>query len=40
MRRLQKENNSKGKLHMCFSDLEKDLNRVPRKMLEEAMRRK
>ena len=28
------------KLHMCFVDLEKALNRVPRKLLEWAMRKK
>ena len=41
MRRLQEEYYAKGrKLHMCFVDLEKALDRVPRKVLEWAMRKK
>ena len=39
--RLQKEYHARGKkLCMCFVDLEKALDRVPRKVLEWAMRKK
>ena len=39
--RKQKDYNAKGKkLYMCFVDLEKALDRVPRKVLEWAMRKK
>ena len=39
LRRLQEEYNAKGKkLYICFVDLEKALDKVPRKVLEWAMR--
>ena len=41
LRRLQEEYVDKEKkLHMCFVDLEKAFDRVPRKVLEWAMRKK
>ena len=41
LRRLQEEYHAKGKkLYMCFVDLEKDFDRVPRKVLECALRKK
>ena len=41
LRRLQEEYRAKGKtLYMCFVDLEKAFDRVPRKMLELALRKK
>ena len=41
LRKLQEEYHAKGKkLYMYFVDLEKDLDRVPRKVLEWAMRKK
>ena len=41
LRRLQEEYLDKGKkLYMCFVDLEKAFDRVPRKVLEWAMRKK
>ena len=41
LRRMQEVYYAKGKkLHMCFVDLEKALDRVPRKVLEWAMRKK
>ena len=41
LRRMQEEYHAKGKkLYMCFVDLEKALDRVPRKELEWAMRKK
>ena len=41
LRRLQEEYHAKGKkLYMCFVDQEKAFDRVPRKMLELAMRKK
>ena len=39
--RMQEEYHAKGKrLYMCFVDLEKAFDRVPRKVLEWAMRNK
>ena len=39
LRLMQEEHNAKGKkLHMCFVDLEKGFDGVPRKVLEWAMR--
>ena len=39
--RMQEEYHAKGKkLHVCFVDLEKVFNRVPRKVLELAMTKK
>ena len=39
--RLQEEYHAKGKkVYMCFVDLEKSSDRVPRKVLEWAMRKK
>ena len=41
VRRLQVELNAKGKqLHMCFVIIEKTFDRVPRKVLELATRKK
>ena len=41
LRRLQKEHHAKGKkLYMCFVELEKAFDGVPRKVLEWAMRKK
>ena len=41
LRRLQEEQLDKGKkLYMCFVDLEKAFDRIPRKVLEWAMRKK
>ena len=41
LRRLQKECHAKGKkLNMCFVDLEKALDSVPRKVMDWAMRKK
>ena len=41
LRRMQEEYLAKGKkLYMCFVDLEKAFDRVPRKVLEWAMRKK
>ena len=41
IRRMQEEYHAKGKkLHMCFVDLEKAFDRVLRKVLEWAMRKK
>ena len=41
LRRLQEEYHAKGKkLYMCFVHLEKSVDRVPRKVLELAMRKK
>ena len=41
LRRMQEEDHVKGeKLHMCFVDLEEAFDRVPRKVLEWAMRKK
>ena len=41
LRRLQEEYRAKGKkLYMCFVDLEKAFDRVPRKVIEWAMRKK
>ena len=41
MSRMQEEYHAKGeKLYMCFVDLEKAFDRVPRKVLEWAMRKK
>ena len=41
LRRMQKENHAKGKkLYMCVVDLEKAFDRIPRKVLEWAMRKK
>ena len=41
LRRMQEEYHPKGKkLHMCFMDLEKAFDRVPRKALEWALRKK
>ena len=40
-RRLQEEYHAKGqKMYMCFVDIEKDSDRVLRKVLELAMRKK
>ena len=41
LRRLQEESLDKEKkLYMCFVDLEKKFDRVPRRVLEQAMRKK
>ena len=41
LRRLQEECHAKGKkLYMCFVDLDKSLDRVPRKVMDWAMRKK
>ena len=41
LRRLQEEYRAKGKkLYMCFVDLEKAFDRVPRKVMEWAMRKR
>ena len=41
LRRLQEEHHAKGKkLYMCFMNLEKASDRVPRKVLEWAMKKK
>ena len=41
LRRIQEEHHAKGKkLYMCFVDLEKAFDRVSRKVLEWAMRKK
>ena len=41
LRRMQQEYHAKGKdLYMCFADLEKPFDRVPRNVLEWAMRKK
>ena len=41
MRRMQEEYDVKGKkLYMCFVEQKKALDRVPRKVLEWAMRKK
>ena len=41
LRRMQEEYNSKRKmLHMCFMDLDNAFDRVPRKVLEWALRKK
>ena len=41
LRRLQEEYSGKDKkLYMCFVDLEKAFDRVPRKVMEWAMRKK
>ena len=40
LRRMQEEYHARGKLCMCFVDLEKAFDRVPRKVLEWAMRKK
>ena len=41
LRTLQEEYHAKGKkLYMCFVDLEKALDRVPRKVLEWVLRNK
>ena len=38
---MHEENNAKGKmLYMCFVELEKAFDRVPRNVLECAMRKK
>ena len=40
LRRLQEEYHAKGKRYMCFADIEKAFDRVLRKVLEWAMRKK
>ena len=41
LRCMQEENHAKGKkLYICFVDLEKAFDRVPRKVLEWVMRNK
>ena len=41
LRRMQEEYHAKGKkMYMCFVDPEKPFDRVPRKVLEWAMRKK
>ena len=40
LRRLQEEYLEKEKLYMCFVDLEKAFDRVPRKVLEWALRKR
>ena len=41
LRRLQEEYRDKGKkLYMCFVDLEKAFDRVPRKVMQWAMRKR
>ena len=41
LRRIQEEYHAKGKkFYMCFVDLEKTFDRVPRKVLEWGMRKK
>ena len=41
LRRIQEDYNAKGKrLYMCYVDLNKAFDRVPRKVLEWAMRKK
>ena len=40
VRRMQEEYSNKKKLYMCFVDIEKALDRVPRKVMEWAMGKK
>ena len=40
VKRMQEEYQKKDKLYMCFVDIKKAFNRVPRKMTEWAMRKK
>ena len=40
LRQLQEKCHAKGKSYMCFVDLEKAFDKVPRKVLEWAMRKK
>ena len=39
LRRMQEKNHAKGKM-LCFVDLKKTVDRVPRKVLEWTMRKK
>ena len=41
LRRMQEEHHAKGKtLYMCFVDLEKAFDRVPRKVMELTLKKK
>ena len=40
VRRMQEEYQKDNKLCMCFDDMEKAFDRVPRKVMEWAMRKK
>ena len=39
LKRMQEEHHAKKKLHICSADLEKAFDRVPRKVLEWALRK-
>ena len=40
VQRMQEEYRDKNKLYMCFVDIEKVFDRVPRKVMEWVMRKK
>ena len=40
VRRMQEEYQKKDKMYMCFVDMEKAFDRMPRKVMEWAMRKK